>query len=1044
VREILRIGTQTAAGLEAAHRQGVIHRDIKPANILLENGVERVKITDFGLARAAADAQLTQTGVVVGTPWYMAPEQARGEHLDQRADLFSLGSTLYAACTGRAPFRASGSWAILKRVCEDTPRPIREINPDVPDYLVAIIEKLLAKDPAERFQSAAEVAELLGKHLAHVQHPSVVPMPTAKKRPAAPHKRSRRLWVAAAAAVLLFLVVGISLSEATGFTRVTQFVATVLRIRTPDGVLVVEVDDPRVQVTIEGDGGLIITGTGAQEVRLRPGSYQVQATKDGKPVQPDRELVTIARGDKQVVRVRLEATPQAVATPQVPPLAPGEIRRFAPHWGAVTCVAISPDGNRALFGGEDTIVWLVDLAGEEKPRTFEGHTQQVESVVFSPDGRHALSGGQDATVRLWDVESGKEVRCFEEPTEIVWSVAFSPDGRRAASGESGLSQDGQYVFGKDSAARLWDLESGKELRRFTAHAGARSIAFSPDGRHLLVGECQDATVILWDVETGEEARRFEGHTWAIEGSAFSRTGKQVLTASGDKTIRLWDAETGKPLRRFLGHSSDVSGVAFSPNGRYCASCSWDKTIRLWDLETGKELHRFEGHTSSIRDVAFAPDGRTVLSAAEDGTVRLWRVPDDIANKTSKTAPPAFVLLGGQGVAERKFDTLAQAVQGASDGDTIEIRGNGPFVSEPINIQRTALTIRAGEGFRPIIKLSPDAVERDVPLLATNAELVLEGLELHRAGLDDPANGRFAMIKAHQAPLRAANCRFTASIYPIRSPVIVFRNCEFLAAGSVGGQPRTGGRVVLDNCLRHCKSWPLVFSYDDESLHGMSIEIMRSTFVSSYVPLWLNLQCPLPVPSNGPPASNPIRLEVSDCIFDTQTLLGFHQTPEFLEKAAVLSDAEAEAALLRLLDWRGERNLFAAGGTSVRWVADGKLQPPRAPTTLEEWNLFWGVADADSLEGIIRFQGGNLLSRSEADLDQLTPDDFRLRPDSAGYQAGPDGKDLGADIDLVGPGEAYERWKQTPEYQEWLHQTGQLLTGGAETVRDAEAPQTEER
>ncbi|HMF17666.1 MAG TPA: serine/threonine-protein kinase, partial [Gemmataceae bacterium] len=174
--EIVRIGMQTAAGLAAAHAQGLIHRDIKPANILLENGVERVKITDFGLARAATDASLTQSGVVSGTPHHMSPEQAEGKPVDHRSDLFSLGSVLYAMCTGRAPFRASGPMAILKRVCEETPTPIREINAEIPDWLAAIVARLHAKDRAERFSSAAEVAELLGRHLAHLQRPSVVPL----------------------------------------------------------------------------------------------------------------------------------------------------------------------------------------------------------------------------------------------------------------------------------------------------------------------------------------------------------------------------------------------------------------------------------------------------------------------------------------------------------------------------------------------------------------------------------------------------------------------------------------------------------------------------------------------------------------------------------------------------------------------------------------------------------------------------------------------------------------------------------------------------
>ena len=155
VSEVLRIGQQIASGLAAAHALGLIHRDIKPANILLEGGVEpRVKITDFGLARAADDASLTQSGVIAGTPLYMAPEQAKGEAIDQRADLFSLGSVLYVMCSGRPPFRASTTLAVLKRVAEDTPRPIREIIPEVPNWLCAIVARLHAKKPEDRFASA--------------------------------------------------------------------------------------------------------------------------------------------------------------------------------------------------------------------------------------------------------------------------------------------------------------------------------------------------------------------------------------------------------------------------------------------------------------------------------------------------------------------------------------------------------------------------------------------------------------------------------------------------------------------------------------------------------------------------------------------------------------------------------------------------------------------------------------------------------------------------------------------------------------------------
>ncbi len=183
LKEILRIGIQIAEGLAAAHKQGLVHRDIKPANILLENGVERVKITDFGLARAVDDASVSQSGVVAGTPMYMSPEQAEGVPIDHRSDLFSLGTVLYAMCTGHSPFRAAGTHAVLKRVIEASPRPIREINTEIPDWLCNIISKLHAKKPAERFQSAKEVAELLGQHLAHIQQPHSVPLPATIPAP---------------------------------------------------------------------------------------------------------------------------------------------------------------------------------------------------------------------------------------------------------------------------------------------------------------------------------------------------------------------------------------------------------------------------------------------------------------------------------------------------------------------------------------------------------------------------------------------------------------------------------------------------------------------------------------------------------------------------------------------------------------------------------------------------------------------------------------------------------------------------------------------
>jgi serine/threonine protein kinase len=192
VPEILRISLQTAQGLAASHAQGLVHRDVKPANILLETGVDRVFLTDFGLAQAVDDATLTRTGVVTGTPLYMSPEQSRGEPVDSRSDLFSLGSVMYAMCAGRPPFRAETAVAVLRMISDAQACSLREINPQIPDWLEQIIARLLDKSSDRRFQSAAELVKLLEQCLAHVQQPTVnrlpietlVPLQSAEPAPA--------------------------------------------------------------------------------------------------------------------------------------------------------------------------------------------------------------------------------------------------------------------------------------------------------------------------------------------------------------------------------------------------------------------------------------------------------------------------------------------------------------------------------------------------------------------------------------------------------------------------------------------------------------------------------------------------------------------------------------------------------------------------------------------------------------------------------------------------------------------------------------------
>ncbi len=172
LNEILRIGIQVSDGLAAAHSQGLIHRDIKPSNIILESGVERLKLTDFGLARAADSVGVTRTGTLAGTPEFMSPEQARGEPIDFRSDLFSLGIVLYALCTGKSPFRADSCYGVIRRIVEFEPPSVRVENPTIPDWFAKLVQRLMNKQADARYQSADEVAEILRSCLVHVQSPT--------------------------------------------------------------------------------------------------------------------------------------------------------------------------------------------------------------------------------------------------------------------------------------------------------------------------------------------------------------------------------------------------------------------------------------------------------------------------------------------------------------------------------------------------------------------------------------------------------------------------------------------------------------------------------------------------------------------------------------------------------------------------------------------------------------------------------------------------------------------------------------------------------
>ncbi|MBL8824309.1 MAG: protein kinase [Planctomycetia bacterium] len=334
LKEILRIGMQIAQGLAAAHKQGLIHRDIKPSNILLENGIERVKISDFGLAQAVDDASVSQQGQIVGTPAFMSPEQADGKPVDARSDIFSLGSTLYAMCTGSSPFQANTTLATLKKVSEHQPEPVSTVNRELPGWIDGIVSKLMAKEPNERFQTSAEVAEYLIAALSEVQGPAAV-SPIRKK--------FLRDQLIAAIIVIASLL---AFTEFTGLTHIASFVSRPfqhqLNLELPDLDTIVHlmetvdtVDEyPTKHTTFSSylNGPVeIVAYKMKHEIKLLPGNYWLFASRHGKLIH--RQLISVGWGGSSSITITIPGTKElnsSVVPPQSnPPSKLNELVRLA-------------------------------------------------------------------------------------------------------------------------------------------------------------------------------------------------------------------------------------------------------------------------------------------------------------------------------------------------------------------------------------------------------------------------------------------------------------------------------------------------------------------------------------------------------------------------------------------------------------------------------------------------------------------------------------------------------------------------------------------
>jgi eukaryotic-like serine/threonine-protein kinase len=640
IADACQYAVQTALALQHSAEKGLVHRDLKPANLFLTSG-GTIKLLDLGLARVQVGSAekggraLTRLGAIMGTPDYMPPEQiSDARYVDIRGDIYSLGCTLYVLLTGKTPFRGK-SLAEKMDSHRKTPAPsVRALRPDVPEGLDAVVRKMMAKDPVERYQTPAEVVEALRPFVAAVPLAAPLHAPVAVRLPedtvaansattaglAAPRPKRRR-WALLAAAVLAVLVSALgtwlwkggketkSPEKSTGvpYTNEPIVIGEPIRVRFDSRWL--DALDPAKIPAVERYSWQpkeLVAVLGEHRLRgvlvaIRPDGKQIASSNLGNPYLGPYSVLL---GDAETLHVR-QALP---------------IRASA--------LAYSPD-SRLLALAVDAVVQLLDPDSGAEVRKLEGPdaaTSGVTTVSFSSDGKSLLAGDSLGKLWLWDVATGKRLHKLDAHSSTVKSIACGAGGLAVSGGGPG-----------DATLCLWNLETGKKLAhvdfrdsKLDLNSYVNCVAITRDGKKVLSAH-SDKSVRLWDckVDALKEVRRLEDHHAVPGAVAFSPDGQKIATAIGydnPSAVRLWETVSGKELLKI--HQAIGGSLAFSPDGKRLVLAN--TVVRVHNVETGKELQPPLGHLTSLQCAALAPTGRYLASGDNwYGGCRMW----DLAGTT---------------------------------------------------------------------------------------------------------------------------------------------------------------------------------------------------------------------------------------------------------------------------------------------------------------------------------------------------------------------------------------------------------------------------
>jgi WD40 repeat protein/serine/threonine protein kinase len=660
-RSIARLMIGLAQGVQHLHELGILHRDLKPSNVLLQRrsadsgstiaeavpvppdggtgssslsgpDLEFVpRVADFGLARLR-DKPLEQTlsGVPIGSPPYMSPEQAQGKvhALGPPTDIYGLGAILYTLLAGRPPFCGETAAETIRQVIQDEPVPPRRLRRKLPRDLETICLTCLRKEPERRYSSAGALRDDLHRFL-HREPIRARPVSAAERLVKWRRRRpATALLVAARAVSLVAGTAGV----------LSQWRKAVAAREDLRGALIVSRSHEN------------LARRNAERAERQ--AYIARINLAGRSWDDGNadEVLRLLEETKDLSR---QADLRGFEWYYLDRLCHPASRTLTGHTSTVWSLAVHPR-ERVLASVGDTTLRIWDMAsGREVLRV--DHPGSVLGVAFSPKGDRLATSDIKGVIRIWDAVAGTKLFSFDEHRSIVPKIAFSPDGKLLASAGRG-----------DGTVKLWELERRRLIRTDSSHKGAVfCVAFSPDGKLLASGGV-DRSIRIREAATGQRRYDLEGHDSTVLHLAFSPDGTTLASAGMDGTVRLWDVRTGRPCQPVstLQKEPNAFCVAFSPDGKLLAAGGDDQKVTLWDTARYKVVRIIRGHRRAVMDVAFSRDGKTLVSAGDVNPIMLWDLTVDQESRR----------LGGQSsdVADLAFSPQGNRLAATTDDGTVTL------------------------------------------------------------------------------------------------------------------------------------------------------------------------------------------------------------------------------------------------------------------------------------------------------------------------------------------------------------------------------------